>query len=236
MTNKYDYFKQLLFNRPDTVQLNLKKEDDFYRLINGKKVVIVGPASNISEDTWSSIKEKWDVIIVITYKDNTVYPIGDASNIKISYYNNESKREIVKNPNDSIKRMDYVCFKSNPAKKIDMVRYRRFLTLDGLYYYGIPHMLPNILFDIIRFQPNNIGVFGFDLYLSNRQYREKYQSREKNPGQWLKDFAIHDIAIQYNVLEVFYRNNYFQPDGRLKRILEMGIYNYLRAMELIYRI
>lgn len=235
-SSKYNYFRKLLFNGSDVGGLNLKKEEDFYGLIKGKGVAIIGPASNISEDTWSRIREQWDVIIVITYKDDTVYPIGNTSNTKISYYNNESKREIENNQSDFIKRLDYVCFKSNPSKKIDAVRYRRFLSLDGLYYYGIPHMLPNILFDIIRFRPNEIGVFGFNLYLSNQQYREKYQSRKKNASQWLKDFAIHDIAIQYNVLEIFYRNNYFQPDDQLKSVLEMGIYNYLRAMESIYSI
>ena len=146
--------------------------DSFAKLINGKRIAIVGPAATTVG--WGDIYKNHDVIVFITYKGNSVYSIYSSKKILISYYNNEAINNLNESDYGAINKLDYICTKKTCTKKIN-TNIRTFNTLDGMYYTGIPHMLPNIIFDLSYYFPKTISTFGFNMYMSQQQYRGDYQ-------------------------------------------------------------
>lgn len=207
--------------------------DSFAKLINGKRIAIVGPAATAVG--WGDIYKNHDVIVFITYKGNSVYSINSSKKILISYYNNEAINNLNESDYAAINKLDYICTKKTCTKKIN-TNIRTFNLLDGMYYTGIPHMLPNIIFDLSYYSPKTISTFGFNMYMSQQQYRGDYQEKPKTTIQWLEDFALHNIISQYLMLSKMYESNLFIPDEHLKAVLEMGIIDYLKRMEDLYHI
>jgi hypothetical protein len=210
-----------------------EKKDLYENIIKGKRISIIGPANTSIE--WDYIYNNSDIIVFISYKNNSVYHIDSLGKIIISYYNKESIMNITYNDIKYIEKLDMVCVKKKNKKNLNK-KTRVFNCLDGMYFIGIPHMLPNILFDLFQYNPQIIRTYGFDMYMNKHQYRNNYIKNPNTSIQWMENFASHNIIIQYMILNKMYENNLFVPDVHLKNVLSMGIENYLKKMEDIYQI
>lgn len=205
----------------------------FENLIVNQRIAIIGPSAN--ELDLKKIYGNSDTVIFITYRNKDVYPTIQSQNLKfISYYNNEAIKKLVGEQEKGIENLDYICLKQNKKLEFCNVPIRKAYILDGMYFNGIPHMLPNILFDIIQYAPKSIRTYGFDLYMSEKPYRKNYSNVNKAKEEWIADFAIHNIAIQYIMLDALYKGCYFEPDYYLENILRRGVDEYLKRMEELY--
>ena len=107
---------------------------------------------------------------------------------------------------------------------------RMLLPLEHCMLDTSPNALPNMLADLLLYQPQEIKVFSIDMGLSTQ--------RDISYGTWEKDIwdrfypkAGHDPYGNYLFIEYLYNNNFISVDSKLKKVLDLGISEYMEELQ-----
>ena len=97
-----------------------------------------------------------------------------------------------------------------------------------------PNALQNMLADLLLYQPQEIKVFSIDMRLTNK--------RDISYGIMGESFwdryypkASHDPYSNYLFIEYLYSNNLISVDSKLKKILDLGIVDYMMQLQEVYK-
>lgn len=227
------------FIKTSCARLNLY----FDELLNKKRVAIVGPA-NDPEIDFNKISHGYDVIIILNYEQGTLGTYKKNPEVKvISYYNAEYFHlifESTEKKHQIFSELDGIVLKGDTCKLSEEIRALRKtrdkLNFEQLLYYGNPNMIQNIVLDLLQFQPHCMDVYGCNLNLTNDQYRKDYigNKNKYDKNKYKESFSIHNLIIQFQILEILYKNRFITPDNMLRDVLDMGIEQYLIRMEELF--
>ena len=109
-----------------------------------------------------------------------------------------------------------------------------FLPIEHLMLDNSPNALQNMLADLLLYQPKEIKVFSIDMGLTSK--------RDASYGVFGKSYwdkyypkASHDPYSNYLFIERLYNNNLISVDSKLKKILDLGIVDYMMQLQEVYK-
>ena len=207
---------------------------NYLEIIKGKSVAIVGPTpTNLTN---GKEIDNFDVIVRFNYKGENLSKNYYGSRTDVSYFNGANTRDLEKNIGKySLQDLNALVFKvSFQEDKFNCKCVRRMLLpLEHCMLDNSPYSLPNIIADLLLYQPQKIKVFSIDMQLSSK--------RDMSYGLMIASFwdtyyprAGHDLYSQYKFIEYLYTNNFISVDSKLKEILDVGIVEYMKELQEIY--
>jgi len=231
-----DFFLNNFFIKINNEQIHKERfiEKNFSDLISGKRVAIVGPSQN-NLNNGKEI-DSFDVIVRFNYKGENISAINYGSRTDISYFNGANTRDI----ENKYKKLNINDLKAAVYKVPVIKNYlsckcnrRMFLPLEHCMLDNSPSALPNMLADLLLYQPQEIKIFSIDMGLSSNRdisygimgelYWDRYYPK-----------AGHDPYSQFNFVKNCYKNNLIRVDHTLKEILELEISEYMDELQNTY--
>jgi len=210
-------------------------ENFFSDLINGKRVAIVGPAQNDLNN--GKEIDSFDIIVRFNYKGENIDAKNYGSRTDISYFNGANTWDL----QNKYKKLQINDLKAAVYKVSVIENYlnckcnrRMFLPLEHCMLDSSPNALQNMLADLLLYQPQEIKVFSIDMRLTNK--------RDISYGIMGESFwdryypkASHDPYSNYLFIEYLYSNNLISVDSKLKKILDLGIVDYMMQLQEVYK-
>ncbi|MFM2629159.1 hypothetical protein AAFX20_17160 [Vibrio chagasii] len=216
------------------LKLNKTKNNDrFYGYIRNKKVAIIAPTSVDLFDA-SEIDSK-DIVVRLNYSSSGqgCDPLHKGLKTNISYYNNITMGKINSEHNSLV------------PEELDFVVTKRPLDLNGrdtkcsesfdsALLNGSFNLLPNALFDLMMFSPDEIKIFHSDMQVKPssrvaKYYAEKsvFNDDELHKKHVAKSFSVHDPFGQHSLMrQVVENNEHILVDDMLKNVLGMTPQEY----------
>ena len=235
-------------NGNNIVEKNTINDQMFANLLNDKTVLILGPMGD--NGYTKHYMDKCDVVISMTYRKNLVEEIGEKKHI--SYYNGQSVQLLgEKKLKYYMLDLDIAVFKEiQHLYQEEMVQERcarvAYGGSDGLcnrkdkvffsFLYATvceSNLLQRILLDILLFKPKKIYVANANLYWGKKRYNDKYVITEEIHGliDDKASFATHNMINMYQITKFLYDSGVIEVDAELKKILDMGLKQYMCGMQ-----
>ena len=207
---------------------------NYLEIIKGKSVAIAGPSQN--DLTNGKEIDTFDVIVRFNYKGENKSPIKYGSRTDISYFNGVNARDLEKNIGKYLLQdLKALVFKVDfKGDKLNCKCVRRMLLpLEHCMLDNSPNALPNMLADLLLYQPQKIKVFSIDMQLSSKRDMS-YGVMETSFWDGYYPKAGHDVYSQYKFIEYLYNSNFISVDSKLKAILDLGIVEYMKKLQEVY--
>ena len=246
--NNNEINQNFIFNK------NSKIDQKFKKFIENKKVIIVGPL-NASLSDGHKIN-KAEIVIRTNYrrkffKEDLVFK---GSKCDITYLNGDVTDQIIRNkfykwPQEIswivCKSLNHVSlikkkFLSSGfnLKKLDV---RNLIDINDALFNGSLNALPNILIDILKYNPKDIMLYHFDLMLTiNRVkgYTTNSVKLDKKKSQLIKlrlqGLAGHDPITQFIILKTFWSKGLIKGDINFVKIINMEAKGYMKSLQKNY--
>lgn len=217
-----------------------RKNSKIKKFFFQKKILILGPSSISNE-----IKNK-EFDEVIRFNLNSIKEKFYHDKIKkssISYYVLSAIKEIIseklnfgeKQVLAILRNSDFGRLKklnTNLFNKINIIRENNFRKKIDHNLNG----LARILLDLTKYNTNKIYIDGCDLMISKVKIKKYYSNdlslkKSKNKS-WARGSFAHDALFQYSIYEKFYKLKFFDTNQKLKKILENGLEEYAKELEI----
>ena len=227
-----DFFENKENKNMDIIDIN------FYNKIYNKTIAVVGPASPLSEN--GEQIDRYDYIVRVNTLIGGKVPITlDKSKTglrtDIIYYNDDMVNrwcDIIMSPEN----VHWNVFKNkkNCEKFINLSKNKSCsnqTTLDflnGSTTAGAM-MIPNILFDLLKYNPKKIKIFNVDFYLSGFNYMKGYKNyinKARNEKRFVKELRKHDAFFNYKLIKLFLNNKRIAIDEMGMIPLKMNSHDY----------
>ena len=214
-----------------------KNSDEFGRMIENKRVVILGPATH--DKGMNDYDEDKDIIVRFTYRGKDYLPECDKEiPTDVSYYNgfaeNYEKHHDISDAKQDLK---FACYKRQGIKeKFDeSPKIRRVHLFDPCIGFGQANLMPDAVFDCLHYNVALIYVRNCNLYMAKNFYDHQYSIVENlNNKKLLYSFAKHDYEGQFNLLKALYMAGKFQCDEECNDVLTLSVDEYIQKMEIIF--
>ena len=241
---------QNLFSKLDTKNYNFRK------FVENKKIVIVGPSPTDKNDGF--LIDNADLVVRNNYINSET--IGNnatkGSRCEISYINTEitnfiaeggySKWSpqiiwiIAKSLNDKKTILNKLSLDKVKTEKLNV---RNLVQINQALFNGSLHALPNIVIDLLKFNPKEIFLYHFDLMLTKERMKEYYpdywRKKIKKKGYLidvrLNGLAKHDPVTQFVLLKKFWSRGIIKGDSRFEEIIKMNVEEYMINLQKYYR-
>ena len=220
-----------------TLSEGKKIADKFGEYVEGKRIVILGPAPH--DKGMTDYDEDKDIIARFTYRGKEYIPECDKEiPTNVSYYNGLAETYMESHDISAFKRdLEFICYKRQEAKEqFDEFPFKRRIHLfDPCIVFGQAYMMPNAVFDCMHYNVSSIYVRNCNLYMAKEYYDRNYSSMEDKGNQFrLYTFAVHDYEGQFNLLKALYATGKFQCDEECRNVLSLSVEEYIRNMEIIF--
>ncbi len=219
-------------------------EQAFATLIRGKRVAVVGPAPN-DEDSADEI-DHFDVVIRLNYRGPESLPPAAhyGQRIDLSYYNGDNAKSILKLQDFKFaKDLKFAVFKSAAFANHPFLKSaaqpvtRAMISPHPFWFYGTPTMIPNVLFDLIHFQPAEIKLFKANFFLTHQLYYKGYSTVDHSLSHFSKlwyNHAKHNLISQLNFTRLLLKNGLIQADETCRSVLDLDNQTYIDRMEQLF--
>ena len=115
--------------------------------------------------------------------------------------------------------------------------------IDKALFNGSLHGLPNIIIDVLRFNPKKIFLYHFDMMLTKERVAGYFtpDSEEENKNikhltnNRLTGLAGHDPVTQFVILKSFWKRGIIEGDFRFEEVIKMEIKDYMKNLQKNYR-
>lgn len=236
---------------------NKKKDKDFYKFLENKKIVVVSPSPTNRKDGYEI--DNADLIVRHNFTNNN--SIGEkskkGSRCEITYLNGEQVNYVAKNGNLqwpssvlwAITKIQYhrkILLKKFISNKIDIskLNIRNVIDVNKALFNGKLHGLPNIIIDLLRFNPKKITLFHYDLMITKNRIPEYYPSYWKKKIEQknfllmtrLNGLAKHDVVTQFLILKSFWKRGAINGDEKFEKVIRMELKDYMKNLQKNYRI
>ena len=226
----------LISNNKDSAyklwQKNFNQNDfQYLDYIKGKNIAVVGPAP--TEEFSGSEIEGFDIIIRPIFTSTEKFDQKKfGKRTDISYYNygffiNCNETLVV-----SSKELKWANLKPHKLEKKKLQCNSRFFNMvDTIYLSGDGNSIPNIVFDLLRFETNKIKLFSSTLYQEKKTFADDfsntYFSRGLKKKQLINSIRNHDPLSQFNFLKKGFVNKLFIADVNSSNTLKLTCNEYL---------
>lgn len=218
----------------ESFKLRNHQDDNFFKLVSGKSVAIVGPAP--SQEKQGQVIDSFDNIVRLRFLQNDPNTAPLAGR-KTTIINNSLAFSNLMGDNliddDNI----YVTYQS-AIPKSNRARHSRTLFELENNLLTMPHAVPRILIDLLAFSPSKIKIFNTTLLLSikgksySANYKQKISAIIKPQNIPSADKIrisafYHDPIVNFIIIKCLYLQGCFEADTVLSEIITMSIENYL---------
>jgi hypothetical protein len=204
----------------------------FGSALRGRSVAVVGPAA-VSADLGREI-DSFDLIARTNYL-GAVNP-SHGSRTDISYYNGVRIRT----------RPEQICAVAPTLSWLVSVRsddaqLRQLLprhpgvrtghSAARLFLDANPLAIPNILTDLVRFQPLRIKLFGMDFFTSPTAYGKDYHAQQAGSDAISHSIRVHEGFSSFRFVQQLKRAGLCDADARLGQVLDMSREQYAARLQ-----
>ncbi len=227
-----DFFENKENKNMDIIDIN------FYNKIYNKTIAVVGPASPLSEN--GEQIDRFDYIVrvntlIVGKAPITLDKSKTGLRTDIIYYNDDMVNrwyDIIMSPENVY--WNVFKNKKNCEKFINLSKNKSCsnqTTLDflnGSTTAGAM-MIPNILFDLLKYNPKKIKIFNVDFYLSGFNYMKGYKNyinKARNEKRFVKELRKHDAFFNYKLIKLFLNNKRIAIDKMGMIPLKMNSHDY----------
>jgi hypothetical protein len=176
----------------------LLSSNPIYNHIYGKKIAIVGPSAS-TVNRGQEI-DGYDLVVRINIKSDQSLPnsLSHGSRTDIIYLNGMwTERFKFHNYSTLLNSGCHFIWRHESIKH--NIENSHYLTnVSNIEISGSLLMFPNVLIDLLRFQPASIDIFHIDFYTGEKIYEDNYKS-EKN-AKLIWDLAHHDLLTNINLI------------------------------------
>lgn len=219
------------------------KDLDFYTYISGKTVAIVGPG--VPVDQPGKEIDSYDIVVRTNYREKSNYPVEKfGKRTDVSYYNHYRVGSFLPEVLKASSEISWTILKNDGAKDIldkgamDGFSYnsRSMDTLIPLFFLDSqPMSIPNIIADIIRFNPLSVKLFCVNFYNSKSNYSDHYKKTiPYDMSVQLKDIRIHEPFANFSFVKGCYEGNLIDADNLTKETLELSVEGYAASLHNIF--
>ena len=225
------------FENKENENMNIVNKN-FFKEINNKTIAIVGPGNPLSENGEEIDRHDYIVRINILLSGKAALTLDKYKTglrTDIIYYNDDMVNRwenIIMSP----KNIFWNVFKNkkNCDKFIDSSKKESCSNQTTLNFLmgsttASPMMLPNILFDLLKYNPKKIKIFNIDFYLSGFNYMHGYKNlinKARNEKSFVKELRNHDAFFNYELIKLFLNNKKIEIDKMGMMPLKMDCRDY----------
>ena len=92
----------------------------------------------------------------------------------------------------------------------------------------------NVLADLFLYQPLELKVFNVDMWITSKKDPSYGIDDQGSIIRSMYPKAGHDPYSNYLFIEYLYSNNFISVDSKLKKILDLGIVEYMKELQEVY--
>lgn len=213
-------------------------EQQMRALVEGQRIAVVGPAD--TAECLGELIDSYDVVIRTRFQPEFVAAHSDrvGTRTDIAYY---SGRDLTGMFDDlgpaaeagelqlAVARPFYLSAIQQPPA---WLRFNR--TEFGLYFRGAPLATQRIIYDLLPFEPAEIGLFHVDFFTGSTPFAGGYRDEQKafGPFDAMNDLVMmHDLAFEFRFTQRLHQSGLVTPYGTVAQILELTEQQYLRRLE-----
>lgn len=227
-----------LSSKDQFFKIKSKQDIKFGKFIENKKIAIVSPKPVSEKDGF-----KIDNSDIVIRTNNTLgNTINKGSRNDVIYFNLTTSEYIRENgcskwPTDikwAVGKARYymdLMLKRLFLDRIDIENFntRVFERIDNALFCGSLLVLPNIIVDILRYNPKEIYLYHFDLMLSkDRDYKKKLNL------DYTKALAGHDPVTNFIILKLFWKKGFIKGDKYFEEVIKMETEDYMKNLQINY--
>lgn len=210
--------------------------------LGGRSVAVVGPAEQ-TENVGEEI-DAFEVVIRTNFNPDARFPAElHGTRTDVSYYNAASwihRRATVMRALDQLK---WVNLKGQGTDRIvseerpDFLgRTRVFYQLDRFFNLGGPMAIANIVFDLLRFSPSKLKLFGADFYAGGLNYHPTYfKGREStqipNVASLTQGLRMHETFGTFLFGKAILESGLMEADALTARALALDLDGYAAVIQ-----
>lgn len=213
-------------------------DESMRRLVQGKRVAVVGPATDPSE--FGELIDSYDTVV----RTNLRGPLNpDAAarlgaRADISYYAGldlvrgyEVVSQAVENGVVDLAVTRPHCLPAFPEPPT-WLRFARFEF--GLYFRGAPMGIQRILYDLLQFAPAEVALFNADFYAGEEVAAQGYRDDALSFGphsQANDPVVMHDLSFEFRFTQRLARSGLITPHGTAAEVLSLTEQEYLERLQ-----
>lgn len=224
--------------------LPLPGEEQIEELVSGKRVAIVGPAD--TGDALGETIDGFDLVVRAQYAPQFVSSRRESlgSRTDVAYYSGRDLHAALDKLPGVVESGQLKLVVARPG---DYTRHGQLLEAGAapwlrfyrqecsLYFHGRPLGVPRMVYDLLQFQPAEIGLFNIDLYSGGRWFADGYRAPEQSafgPGSIMNDLmVVHDLLTDFRFLRALTRAGAVVGYGASQRVLSMTEEEYVFQLE-----
>ena len=210
-------------------------------LVQNKKIIVIGPAPDDKVHSLEKLN-KYDLSIGANY----VSDISAKTNI--SYYSGFIKKAGSDTVINSLKDLDIACIQSQYFKllRLNPIQYLKVRIFEAdsisimLMFKSEPNLIQNIIFDLLKFNPNKIYLCGINFYTSKETYRNRsytnFHSNEKKKKPILETIRIvHDLFANFIFLKNIWMNGLMEVSENVEKVISLTELEYAEKLDNLSR-
>lgn len=208
----------------------------FADYLRGKRIAIVGPV-NTGARNGEEIEE-FDIIIRFNHHDNAKYDqkfFGGRTDV--SYYTDPAFKKLVAKPGGKLGDLKYAIPQnaSEVSKDADLSELKAVLRSqyrrsNGIFFKSHGNALQRTLFDIMRFDVQEVRAFNMDMWVSSHDRNYKARRATMDPHMFIHHDLIANLLFTKNAVA----NGVITVDDVLAKVLLMRPKDYVTRLELIH--
>ncbi|NDK33172.1 tetratricopeptide repeat protein [Nesterenkonia haasae] len=227
------------YARARAEDLPLPNEDTFRKLIAGKRVAVVGPA-----DTGDRLGETIDTYdVIIRPRLMTEFTADDAARLgsrtDISYFSGRDLTDFMPVAREAVARGELkmvigrgLSMNSFSGEIPDWLRFYRHDF--SLGFHGPPMGIGRILYDVLQFEPAEIGLFNIDFFTGQTAFGAGYRE-DKDSG--LGPYSIvneiilaHDLVFEHRLTKAIAASGVLTGHGVAGEVMKVSEADYLQKL------
>lgn len=218
----------------------LPGEERMAQLISGRRVAVVGPAD--TGDRLGEMIDDYDVIIrprlMTEFDDDQAARLGTRTDI--AYFSGRDIAEFMDEAGTAVAagQLQMVVGRglSLPTFDQDMPDWLRFYRHDfSLGFHGPPMGIGRILYDVLQYQPAEVGLFNIDFFSGQTAFSKGYR---EDKDQGLGPYSIvneiilaHDLAFEHRLTKAMAATGVLQAHGVAGKVLALSEAEYVEKLE-----
>lgn len=218
----------------------LPADDAMEELVRGKRVAIVGPVD--TGDQLGSLIDDYDVIVRPRFNPDFVAHHTEAmgSRTDIVYINGQDLEDDIPQMARAVEEGSLKLAVARPLSyhlhHERELSWLRFYRQDfGLHFHGFALGLQRFAYDILQFDPAEIGIFNTDMYTGSDAFASGYRDAKDigfKPGSIMNDLIVnHDLLFDFKYMRALEATGIVTLHGKAEEVGHMDPDDYVKAME-----
>ncbi|GAA1808221.1 hypothetical protein [Nesterenkonia flava] len=221
-------------------EVPLPGDDRMRRMIEGKRVAVVGPAD--TGDRLGEIIDAHDVVIRPRYIPEILSAQADqlGRRTDIAYFSGRDLGEFFEAAREAVDSGDLQLAigrgLSAELYRDNAPEWLRFYRHDySLCHHGAPLGIARIIYDVLQFNPSEVSAFNVDFYTGANVFSSGYRRGKDaalGPYSIVNEILLaHDLLFDFRLMNAFIATGRVTPHGVSAQVLALDAEHYIDKLE-----